>query len=57
MYRPTLEEIEALNALGLSEKLGDYPVTMARLATLLAVMLRDQYPTVDLLTEPDKAKR
>lgn len=57
MYRPTPQEIEALDALGLSEKLGDYPVTICQLATLLAVMLRDQYPTVDLLTEPDKAKR
>lgn len=56
MYRPTPQEIEALDALGLSEKLGDYPITICRLAAVLAAMLKDQYPDLEL-TEPDKAKR
>lgn len=57
MYRPTMEEVEALNALGISEHLKDYPATMSRLAAVLAAMLKDQYPDLDLLTQTDKAKR
>ena len=55
MYRPTMEEVEALNALGISEHIKDYPVTMARLAAVLVVMLRDQFPEIELTQ--DKAKR
>lgn len=56
MYRPTMEEVEALNALGISEHIKDYPATMSRLATLLAAMVKDQYPDLEL-TQTDKAKR
>lgn len=56
MYRPTMEEVEALNALGISEHIKDYPVTISRLAAVLAAMVRDQYPEIDL-TQTDKAKR
>jgi len=56
MYRPTMEEVEALNALGISEHLKDYPATMSRLAAVLAAMLKDQYPDLEL-TQTDKAKR
>lgn len=56
MYRPTMEEVEALNALGISEHIKDYPVTISRLAAVLAAMLKDQYPEIDL-TQTDKAKR
>jgi hypothetical protein len=56
MYRPTPQEIEALNALGISEHIKDYPVTISRLAAVLAAMLKDQYPDLEL-TQTDKPKR
>jgi len=50
-FKPTPEQLEAMDKLGLSPKLDATPENTARIAVVLDLLIQEAYPDIDLSGE------